>query len=91
MDIRTRNQQSHGKRKNRNLRLRYRHSLTLSDLSIILKHSGRHIALSRLITLNISSHRILDIGAKNSLIEPIDFMMQRFLLGVISKMLSDLI
>ena len=36
---------------------------TLSELSIILKHSGRHMALSRLVTLSISSLRNLDIEA----------------------------
>ena len=37
--------------------------LTLSELSIILKHSGPHMALSRLVTLSISSLRNLDIEA----------------------------
>ena len=37
--------------------------LTLSDLSFTLKHSGRHMALSRLFTLSISSLRNLDIEA----------------------------
>ena len=37
--------------------------LTLSELSNILKHSGRHIALSHLVTLSISSLRNLDIEA----------------------------
>ena len=34
-----------------------------SELSIILKHSGRHIALSLLVTFSISSLRNLDIEA----------------------------
>ena len=40
-----------------------RHVLTLSDLSITLKPAGRHMALSRLVTISISSLRILDIEA----------------------------
>ena len=66
LDIRKRNNRSHGKRKTRNLKCRNRHSLTLSDLSIILKQSGRHIALSRLVTLSISSLRNLDNEASKS-------------------------
>ena len=56
LDIRKRNNRSHGKRKNKQ-------DLTLSELSIILKQSGRHMALSRLVTLSISSLRNLDIEA----------------------------
>ena len=63
LDIRKRNNRSHGKRKNRNLKRKNKHVLTLSELSIILKHSGRHMALSRLVTLSISSLRNLDIKA----------------------------
>ena len=37
--------------------------LTLIYLSIILKHSGRYMALSHLITLSISSLPNLDIEA----------------------------
>ena len=51
------------KRHNRNLKCRNRHSLTLLDLSIIFKQSGRHIALSPLVTLSISSLHNLDIEA----------------------------
>ena len=40
-----------------------KHVLSLSELSTILKHSGRHMALSRLVTLSISSLRNLDIDA----------------------------
>ena len=47
LDIRKRNNRSHGKRKNGNLKHKNKHVLTLSELSIILKHSGRHMALSR--------------------------------------------
>ena len=61
---------STGKRKNRNLKRKNRHTFTLSDLSIILKQSGRHMALSRLVTLSISSYRNLDIV----MIELIDLM-----------------
>ena len=37
--------------------------LTLSELSIFLKHSGRHMTLSRLVTLSLSSLCNLDIEA----------------------------
>ena len=63
LDIRKRNNRSHGKRKNGNLKRKNKHVLTLSELSIILKHSGRHMALSRLVTLSISSLCTLDIEA----------------------------
>ena len=63
LDIRKRNNGSHGKRKNGNLDRKSKHVLALSELSIILKHSGRHMALSRLVTLSISSLRNLDIEA----------------------------
>ena len=53
----------HGKRKNGNLKRKNKHVLTLSELSIVLKHSGRHMALSLLVTLSISSLRNLDIEA----------------------------
>ena len=63
LDIRKRNNRSHGKRKNGNLKRKNKLVLTLSELSIILKHSGRHMALSRLVTLSISSLCNLDIEA----------------------------
>ena len=63
IDIRKRNNRSHGKRKNGNLKRKNKHVLTLSELSIILKHSGQHMALSRLVTLSISSLSNLDIEA----------------------------
>ena len=63
LDIRKRNNRSHGKRKNGNLKRKNKHVSTLSELSIILKHSGRHMALSRLVTLSISSLCNLDIEA----------------------------
>ena len=63
LDIRKRNSQSNGKRKNGNLKRKNKHVLTLSELSIILKHSGGHMALSRLVTLSISSLRNWDIEA----------------------------
>ena len=40
-----------------------KHFLTLFELSIILIHSGRHMGLSRLVTLSISSLHNLDIEA----------------------------
>ena len=63
LDIRKRNNRFHGKRKKGNLKRKNKNVLTLSELSIILKHSGRHMALSRLVTLSISSLRNLDIEA----------------------------
>ena len=63
LDIRKRNNRSHGKRKNGNLKRKNKHVLTLLELNIILKHYGRHMALSRLVTLSISSLRNLDIEA----------------------------
>ena len=39
LDICKRNNQSHGKRKNGNLKRKNKHVLTLSELNIILKHS----------------------------------------------------
>ena len=63
LDICKRNNRSHGKRKNGNLKRKNKLVLTLSELSIILKNSGRHMALSRLVTLSISSLRNLDIEA----------------------------
>ena len=47
------------------LKRKYKHVLTLSDLSITFKHSGRHLALSHLNTLSISSLRNLDIEANH--------------------------
>ena len=46
-----------------NLKRKNKHVLTLSELSIILKHSGRHMTFSRLVTLSISSLRNLGIEA----------------------------
>ena len=63
LDIRKRNNRSLGKHKNGNLKRKNKHVLTLSELSIILKHSGRHMAPSGLVTLSISSLRNLDIEA----------------------------
>ena len=65
LDIGNRIKRSHGKCKNGNLKRQNKHVLTLSDLSITLKHSGRHMALSRSVTLqsSISSLRNLDIEA----------------------------
>ena len=47
LDICKRNNPSHGKRKNGNLKSKNKEVLTLLGLSIILKHFGRHMALSR--------------------------------------------
>ena len=43
--IRKRNNGSHGERKNGNSKRKNKHVLLLSELSIILKHSGQHMAL----------------------------------------------
>ena len=63
LDIRKRNNRSHSKRNNGNLKRQNKHVLSLSELSIILKHSVRHMALSRLVTLSVSSLPYLDIEA----------------------------
>ena len=60
LDIRKRNKHIHGKRKKGNLKRKNKHVL---ELSIILKHSGRQMALSRLVALSISSLRTIDIEA----------------------------
>ena len=53
LDIRKRNNRSHGKRKNGNIKRNNKHVLTLSELFFILKHSGQHMALSLIVTLSI--------------------------------------
>ena len=63
LDLGKRNNRSHGKRKNGNLKRKNKHVLTLSELSIILKHSSRHMALSCLVAFSISSLRNLNIEA----------------------------
>ena len=63
LDIHKRNIRSHGKRKNGNFKRKNKYVLTLLELSIVLKHSDRHMAFSRLVTLSIYSLRNLDIGA----------------------------
>ena len=61
LDIRKRNKRSYCRYKNRNLNCKNRHTLTLSDLSIILKQSGHYMALSPLFTRSFASLRNLDI------------------------------
>ena len=61
--IHKRNKRSHCIRRNGNLKGKTRHVLTLTNLNVTSKHSGRHMALSRLATLSISSLRNLDIEA----------------------------
>ena len=63
LDIRERKRRSHGVRRIRNLKCNNRYLLTLSDLSIPLKHSSLHMPLSRLVTLSISSLPNLNIEA----------------------------
>ena len=46
-----------------NLKCKIKYVLTLSELSITLKQSGQHMALSRSVTLSISSLCNLDIEA----------------------------
>ena len=46
LDIPKRNNRSHGKRKNGNIKRKNKHVLTLLELSIILKQSARHIVVS---------------------------------------------
>ena len=87
LDISKRNNRSHGKRKNENLKRKNKHVLTVSELSIILKHSGRHMALSRLVTFLYLYFVIWILRLINSMIELIDFMMQHFLPGVTLNML----
>ena len=57
------NNRSEGKLKNGNLKRKTKHVLNISELTIILKYSGQNMALSRLVTLSISSLRNLDIKA----------------------------
>ena len=57
------------------------------DLSITLKHSGRHMALSRLVTLSISSLPDFDIEAHKIYDRSHRLMMQHYLPGVTLKML----
>ena len=45
LDICERNKRYHGRRKNGNLKRKTGHVLTLSDLSIVLKHSVGHMTL----------------------------------------------
>ena len=54
----TLNKRYHGIRKNGNLKCKNRHVLSLSVLSINLKWSGSNVALSRLVTLSISSQLV---------------------------------
>ena len=49
LEMRKRNNRSYDKRKNGNLKCKNKHVLTLSELSIILKHSGRRIAINPLV------------------------------------------
>ena len=48
VDKRLRNKRSHGKRKNRNQRIKHRINYTLVDLLSIIKHNGRHQVLCKL-------------------------------------------
>ena len=75
--------------KNRNLKHRNRHILTLSDLNIILKQSDCHIALSCLVTLSISSLRNLDIEANKFYDRVYRIYDAAFILGVLLSMLFN--
>ena len=63
LDIPKRNKRLQGIRKSGNLKRKNRHALSLSDLSITLIQSGRHMALSLLVKRSISSLRNFDIEA----------------------------
>jgi hypothetical protein len=60
LSLKRRKRRSHGHRKNGNIKRKSRVSLSVLELHRILKSSGRHILLSRLTTLSISSLRKLD-------------------------------
>ena len=89
LDIRKRNKRSHGKRKSGILKRKNKKFLTLSELSITFKHSGPHMAFSRLVTLSISSLCYLDIEANkfNDRAHRLCVMVQRFLPSVTLNML----
>ena len=59
LDIKRRNKRSHGKRKNGNFKRKNKTVLSLFDLNILL-NSGRHLLLSKLALLSVSSLRKLD-------------------------------
>ena len=61
--IRKRNERSHGKRTNRNIKHRNRHSLTLSDLSSYYSNLAALLHFLVLMYLSISSLPNLDIEA----------------------------
>ena len=65
LSLKKRRRRSHGRRKNRNIKRKSRVSLSVQDLLHIYKSSGRHILLSRLTTLPISTLRKLDAEADN--------------------------
>lgn len=54
VDKRLRNNRSHGKRKNRNQRIKHRINYTLADLLSIIKNNGRHQVLCKLGQIPIS-------------------------------------
>ena len=63
LDIKKRNNRSHGKRKNGNFKRKHKTILSLFDLNILL-NSGRQQMISKLPSLSISSLRKLDDEAK---------------------------
>ena len=62
-DIRKRKSRSHGKHINGNIRRRSRKKMSISDLNNILMQSGKHVMLSRLTRLSVSSLRDIDDAA----------------------------
>ena len=101
-----RNKRAHGKRKNRNLKRKNRHTLTLSDLNSLEKGPfGNRESLQYkyhiktnwppydtfLFSYSFSLQFVIWIlRLINSMIELINLMMQQFILGVILNMLFDL-
>ena len=66
--IRKRKSRSHGSRKNHNIKRKSRQLVSLSDLNLILKRSGRHTMLCVLTSLSLTSLNRLDEEADNIVI-----------------------
>lgn len=58
--LRKRKSRSHGRRKNHNIKRKSRQVISLSDLNLIFKRSGRHAMLSVLTSLSLTSLKHLD-------------------------------
>lgn len=68
LNIRKRKSRSHGCRKNGNIKRKSRINMSVADLDVILKNSGRHSMLSRLTSLSIKSLKDIDEEADNHVI-----------------------